>query len=211
MVWVIKMFLNECQILDRILRTDKSRIVIRPIIHSNQFNPASFDLRLGTEFKIIQNLKFTHIEPTDSNVEKNVKEYTGDYQITNPPDLFVIHPDEFVLASTLEFVRLPNDIGAKLDGRSGLGRLGLMIHSTAGFVDPGFSGNLTYELRNIGRVPIKLYPGIRIGQISFFKIEPTLIPYKGGYADTLGVASSKHFSDIEYYRIKEKINAEKEE
>ncbi|MPZ48953.1 MAG: dCTP deaminase [Dehalococcoidia bacterium] len=123
--------------------------------------PASVDLRLGREFRVFRNYRLPYID-----VKQEMPHLTELITIdeVNP---FILHPDEFVLAVTLERVEVPADLVGRLDGKSSLGRLGLIVHSTAGFVDPGFKGRLTLELRNIANLPITLYFGMPVSQISF--------------------------------------------
>ncbi len=136
------------------------RIVIDPL-DDQAIQPSSVDLRLGNSFRVFRNHTLSHID-----VKRDLSELTTlvDAQADDP---FILHPGEFVLGATLERVALGDDLVARLEGKSSLGRLGLLIHSTAGFVDPGFDGQLTLELSNVANLPITLYPGMRIGQISF--------------------------------------------
>src|SRR3954451_3042157 len=134
--------------------------------------PASIDLRLGDSFRVFHNHRVTAIDlrepPTNLTEEVVVAE----------GDPFAIHPGEFVLGRTLERVRIPNDVVARIEGKSSLGRLGLIVHATAGFVDPGFEGTLTLEITNLTRVPIKLYPHLAIAQLSFMTLDkPAEMPY----------------------------------
>ncbi len=134
--------------------------------------PASVDLRLGDSFRVFHNHRIAAIDlrqPPDNLTE----------EIAVPADgAFVIHPGEFCLGRTLEWVELPDDIVARIEGKSSLGRLGLIVHATAGFCDPGWKGTLTLELNNLTRVPIKLYPGLPIAQLSFMALDrPALRPY----------------------------------
>src|SRR4051794_8228185 len=134
--------------------------------------PASVDLRLGSTFRVFHNHRASAIDLRDppSNLTEEVK--------VAPDEPFVIHPGEFVLGRTLEWVELPDDVVARVEGKSSLGRLGLIVHATAGFVDPGWKGTLTLELNNLTRVPIKLYPGIAIAQLSFMALDrPAERPY----------------------------------
>jgi dCTP deaminase len=134
--------------------------------------PASVDLRLGDSFRVFHNHKVTAIDLRDppSNLTEEVVVPDG--------EAFVIHPGEFCLGRTLEFVQIPDDIVARIEGKSSLGRLGLIVHATAGFCDPGFEGTLTLELNNLTRVPIRLYPGLPIAQLSFMTLDrPALRPY----------------------------------
>ncbi|MGB1749867.1 MAG: dCTP deaminase [Dehalococcoidia bacterium] len=123
--------------------------------------PASVDFHLANTILVFRNSTLPYID-----LRKDVPNLTEEVEITEEVP-FMLHPGEFVLGSTLEKLTLPNDIVARIEGKSSLGRLGLMIHSTAGFIDPGWTGNLTLELANVSRLPITLYFGMRIGQISF--------------------------------------------
>ena len=147
---------------------DEGRIVIDPW-DPELVQPASVDLRLGGSFRVFHNHRTSAIdlrEPPTNLTE----EVTG--------EMFVIHPGEFVLGVTEEYVELPDDIVARIEGKSSLGRLGLIVHATAGFVDPGFKGTLTLEITNLTRVPIKLYPGLLIAQLSFMTLDaPAERPY----------------------------------
>ena len=136
------------------------RIVIDPL-DEGAVQPSSVDLRLGRSFRVFRNHTLGHID-----VKQDLSELTTLVE-ADADDPFILHPGEFVLGATLERVALPDDLVARLEGKSSLGRLGLLIHSTAGFVDPGFDGQLTLELSNVANLPITLYPGMRIGQISF--------------------------------------------
>jgi dCTP deaminase len=134
--------------------------------------PASVDLRLGDSFRVFHNHRAPAIDlrqPPENLTEEVIVQ--GD-------DAFVIHPGEFCLGRTLEWVELPDDIVARIEGKSSLGRLGLIVHATAGFCDPGWKGTLTLELNNLTRVPIKLYPGLLIAQLSFMALDrPAERPY----------------------------------
>jgi len=134
--------------------------------------PASVDLRLGDSFRVFHNHRATAIDLRDppSNLTEGVVVPDG--------EAFVIHPGEFCLGRTLEWVAIPDDIVARIEGKSSLGRLGLIVHATAGFCDPGFQGTLTLELNNLTRVPIRLYPGLPIAQLSFMTLDrPARRPY----------------------------------
>ena len=134
--------------------------------------PASVDLRLGNTFRVFHNHRAAAIDLDDPP-----KDLTEQVSIQDG-EPFVIHPGEFVLGRTLEWVELPDDIVARIEGKSSLGRLGLIVHATAGFVDPGFSGHVTLELANVATLPIKLYPGMKIGQFCFFRLtSPSEHPY----------------------------------
>ena len=143
---------------------EAGRIVVKPY-DSGQIQPSSIDLRLGDSFRVFHNHRVTAIdlrEPPDNLTEEVAIE---------PDEPFVIHPGEFCLGRTLEWVELPDDIVARVEGKSSIGRLGLIVHATAGFVDPGWKGTLTLELNNLTRVPIKLYSGLPIAQLSFMALD----------------------------------------
>lgn len=134
--------------------------------------PASVDLRLGNSFRVFHNHRTSAIDLRDppTNLTEHVPVDDG--------QAFVIHPGEFVLGVTVERVAIPDDIVARIEGKSSLGRLGLIVHATAGFVDPGFEGTLTLEITNLTRVPIKLYPRLPIAQLSFMELDaPAEVPY----------------------------------
>jgi dCTP deaminase len=134
--------------------------------------PASVDLRLGDSFRVFHNHRATVIDLRDppANLTEEVR--------TAPDEPFVIHPGEFCLGRTREWIELPDDVVARIEGKSSLGRLGLIVHATAGFCDPGWKGTLTLELNNLTRVPIRLYPGLPIAQLSFMALDaPALRPY----------------------------------
>ena len=134
--------------------------------------PSSIDVRLDRFFRLFDNHRYAHIDPAEEQEElTRFVEVSAD-------EAFVLHPGEFVLGSTYENVTLPDDIAARLEGKSSLGRLGLLTHSTAGFVDPGFTGHVTLELSNVATLPIKLWPGMKIGQLCFFQLSsPSENPY----------------------------------
>ena len=158
---------------DRSIREaiDAGRIVIDPL-GEGAVQPSSVDLRLDDSFRVFRNHTLGHID-----VKRDLSALTTLVD-ADADDPFILHPGEFVLGATLERVALPDDLVARLEGKSSLGRLGLLIHSTAGFVDPGFDGQLTLELSNVSNLPITLYPGMRIGQISFQQMTtPADTPY----------------------------------
>jgi dCTP deaminase len=150
---------------------DEGRIVIDPW-DASLVQPASVDLRLGDSFRVFHNHRVTAIDLREP--PRNLTE-----EVVVPEGVpFAIHPGEFVLGRTLEHVELPDDIVARIEGKSSLGRLGLIVHATAGFVDPGFRGSLTLEITNLTRVPIKLYAGLLIAQLSFMALDrPAERPY----------------------------------
>jgi dCTP deaminase len=127
--------------------------------------PSSVDLHLDADFRVFRNNRYAFID-----VRSSQPDLTEIVSIEHDDEPFILHPNEFVLGQTLEWVELPDDLVARLEGKSSLGRLGLLIHSTAGYVDPGWKGNLTLELSNVANLPIALYRGMKIGQISFFKM-----------------------------------------
>jgi dCTP deaminase len=161
---------------DRDIRAEieAGRIVIDPFV-PEAVQPSSVDLHLDNRFRVFRNNRYPYIDVREEQPElTELVEIGGD-------DPFILHPGEFVLGSTLERVQLPDDVVARLDGKSSLGRLGLLIHSTAGFVDPGWDGNLTLELSNVANLPITLYDGMRIGQISFQRMSS---PVEVAYGDS---------------------------
>ncbi len=160
---------------DRDIRAEieAGRIVIDPFT-PDAIQPSSVDLHLDRRFRVFRNSRYPYIDVRADQPElTELVEISGD-------EPFILHPGEFVLGSTLERVELPNDLVARLEGKSSLGRLGLLIHSTAGYVDPGWEGNLTLELSNVANLPITLYDGMKIGQISFQRLSS---PAEVGYGD----------------------------
>ena len=161
---------------DRDIRAalDAGRIALDPFDPA-LVQPSSVDVRLDRFFRLFDNHKYPHIDPAEEQPElTRLVEVDAD-------DAFVLHPGEFVLASTVEQVTLGTDIAARVEGKSSLGRLGLLTHATAGFVDPGFSGHVTLELSNVATLPIKLWPGMKIGQLCFFRLSsPSARPYGSG-------------------------------
>ena len=150
---------------------NEGRITIDPW-DEGLVQPASVDLRLGDSFRVFHNHRTSAIDLRDP--PENLTEEV----IVPEGESFVIHPGEFCLGRTLEWVELPDDIVARIEGKSSLGRLGLIVHATAGFCDPGWKGTLTLELNNLTRVPIKLYPGLEIAQLSFMTLDrPAARPY----------------------------------
>ena len=134
--------------------------------------PSSVDVRVDSRFRVFQNSRYPYID-----VRQPMEDLTELVEVEGD-EPFILHPGEFVLGQTLEKVTLPDDLVARLEGKSSLGRLGLLIHSTAGFVDSGFSGNLTLELSNVANLPITIYHGMPIGQISFMRMDgPVERPY----------------------------------
>ncbi|SDQ87057.1 dCTP deaminase [Arthrobacter crystallopoietes] len=152
-------------ISDRDIRAelDAERIVLDPFL-PEMIQPSSVDVRIDRFFRLFDNHKYAHIDP-----QLEQPDLTRLVEV-DPDEPFILHPGEFVLGSTYEMVTLPEDIAARLEGKSSLGRLGLLTHSTAGFIDPGFSGHVTLELSNMATLPIKLWPGSKIGQLCFFRL-----------------------------------------
>ena len=150
---------------------DAGRVVLEPY-EPAMVQPSSIDVRLDRLFRVFENHRYPHIDPAEEQSELTRQvEPVGD-------EPFILHPGEFVLGSTYEGVTLPDDVAARLEGKSSLGRLGLLTHSTAGFIDPGFSGHVTLELSNVATLPIKLWPGMKIGQLCFFRLSsPSEHPY----------------------------------
>jgi dCTP deaminase len=203
------MVLSDEEIVTEIL---KGNIIITPLFNGKQqIGSSSIDVRLGTEFRYIKTSKQTHFD-LNQPIEKIKDQIEGYSEIVhiNPMEPFILHPNDFVLASTLEYIIIPNHLTARLEGRSTWGRVGLQVHSTAGFVDPGFEGSLTFELNNMGKLPLPLYPGIRVGQLSFHKMNESrkLYATKDGskYARATGTKSSMFFEDYDYKRIIETKN-----
>ena len=158
---------------DRDLRAELAagRLAIDPFDDS-LVQPSSVDVRLDSLFRVFNNTRYTHIDPAQRQDELT--------SLVQPDDgePFVLHPGEFVLGSTLELVTLADDLAGRLEGKSSLGRLGLLTHSTAGFIDPGFSGHITLELSNVANLPITLWPGMKIGQLCILRLtSPAEHPY----------------------------------
>ena len=158
---------------DRDIRheVDHGRVRLDPY-DADMVQPSSVDVRLDRFFRVFENHRYPHIDPAvdQPDLTRGV-EPEGD-------EPFILHPGEFVLGSTYEQVTLPDDIAARLEGKSSLGRLGLLTHSTAGFIDPGFQGHVTLERSNVATLPIKLWPGMKIGQLCFFRLSsPAQDPY----------------------------------
>lgn len=147
------------------------RIQISPF-KEDQIQPASYDVRLDRRFLVFRNYKYTCIDP------KAVQEDLTELVEVADDEPFIVHPGEFILGSTSERLGLAGDIAAQLGGKSSLGRLGLIVHATAGFIDPGFAGSITLELSNVANLPIRLYPGMKVAQVSFFAMtSPADRPY----------------------------------
>jgi dCTP deaminase len=180
---------------------DKGRVVLEPY-DLNMIQPSSVDVRLDRLFRTFENHKYAHIDPAE-----NQPELTREVAVEGN-DPFILHPGEFVLGSTYEVISLPDDIAGRLEGKSSLGRLGLLTHSTAGFIDPGFSGHVTLELSNVATLPIKLWPGMKIGQLCLFRLEsPAEHPYGSAvygsrYQGQRGPTPSKAYLNFHKTNIK---------
>jgi dCTP deaminase len=181
---------------DRSIREaiDAGRIVIEPF-DARCIQPSSVDLHVDSQFRVFANSRYPFID-----VKQEMPDLTEMVEV-KPDEPFILHPGEFVLGSTLERVSVPNDLVARLEGKSSLGRLGLLIHSTAGYVDPGWDGYLTLELSNVANLPITLYPGMKIGQISFFMLTTEAdVPYGSAgnkYQGQRGPTPSRFFRDFD--------------
>jgi dCTP deaminase len=158
---------------DRTIRrlVDEGRIGVEPF-DPGLMQPSSLDVRVDRLFRVFRNSRYPYID-----VKTEQEELTELVEV-QPDEAFILHPGEFVLGSTLERITLPDDLVARLEGKSSLGRLGLLIHSTAGFIDPGWDGHVTLELSNVANLPITIYPAMKIGQLSFVQLsEPAEHPY----------------------------------
>ncbi|GAA4402244.1 dCTP deaminase [Ornithinibacter aureus] len=182
---------------DRDIRAeiDNGRVVLDPWDPA-MIQPSSIDVRLDKYFRLFDNHKYPVIDPSQDQPD-----LTRLVEV-DPSDGFVLHPGEFVLGSTLEAVTLPDDLAARVEGKSSLGRLGLLTHATAGFVDPGFTGHVTLELSNVATLPIMLWPGMKIGQLAFFRLSsPAEHPYGSAtygshYQGQRGPTASRSFASF---------------
>jgi dCTP deaminase len=197
--------LSDWEIVQALLNGD---IIITPLMNGKeQIGGSAVDLRLGTEFKLIRIVKQTHFDLSvaEEQIKDQVQEYTEIVHVA-PMQPFILHPDEFALGSTLEYIVLPDNIAGRLEGRSTWGRVGLQVHSTAGLVDPGFQGTLTFELHNMGKLPLPLYPGVRIAQISFHRCAPVSEKYvdkaSAKYARSTGTKDTMFYEDYEFRQIR---------
>ncbi|MHB8273767.1 MAG: dCTP deaminase [Dermatophilaceae bacterium] len=174
---------------------DSGRVRLEPYDEA-MVQPSSIDVRLDKYFRLFDNHKYPFIDPAEDQPD-----LTRLIEIERA-EPFILHPGEFVLGSTFEVVTMPDDLAARLEGKSSLGRLGLLTHSTAGFVDPGFSGHVTLELSNVATLPIKLWPGMRVGQLCFFRLSsPTENPYGSAkygsrYQGQRGPTASRSFQNF---------------
>ncbi len=176
------------------------RVGIEPF-DPGMVQPSSVDVRLDRFFRVFENHKYSEIDPS---IEQ--PELTRELEVA-ADEHFILHPGEFVLASTYEVITLPDDIAGRLEGKSSLGRLGLLTHSTAGFIDPGFSGHITLELSNVANLPVKLFPGMKIGQLCLIKLSsPAEHPYGSAvygsrYQGQRGPTPSKSWLNFHKSRI----------
>ncbi len=174
---------------------EAGRIVIEPL-GEGCIQPSSVDLHIDRLFRVFKNHTMGHID-----VKQDLDDLTELVEV-GEDDVFILHPGEFVLASTLERIRLPDDLVARLEGKSSLGRLGLLIHSTAGFIDPGWDGHVTLELSNVANLPITIYYAMKIGQLSFVQLtEPAETPYGAGklgskYQGQQGPTPSRYYENF---------------
>ena len=178
---------------------ESGRVKVEPFDDA-MLQPSSVDVRLDRFFRVFENHKYSVIDPAAEQPDlTKAVELKGDEE-------FILHPGEFVLASTYEVITLPDDVAGRLEGKSSLGRLGLLTHSTAGFIDPGFSGHITLELSNVANLPVKLYPGMKIGQLCLFKLSsPAENPYGSAkygsrYQNQRGPTASKSW--LNFHRTK---------
>jgi dCTP deaminase len=187
-----KMILSDRDIRKAI---DSGDIGIEPFDEAD-IQPSSVDLHVDRFFRTFHNFRHAHID-----VKKQMDDLTELVEVKED-EAFILHPGEFVLGSTLEEVRLPNDVVGRLEGKSSLGRLGLLIHSTAGVVDPGFAGNLTLELSNVANLPITIYPKMKIGQLTFFQLSSAADKPYGSedvgskYQDQRGPTPSRYYENF---------------
>jgi dCTP deaminase len=174
---------------------EEGRIEIDPY-DAALLQPSSVDVRVDRYFRVFRNNLYPFID-----VKQAQEDLTELVEVDGDP--FILHPGEFVLGSTLERVRLPDDLVARLEGKSSLGRLGLLIHSTAGFIDPGWDGHVTLELSNVANLPITIYPEMKIGQLSFMELtEAAASPYGSGaigskYQGQKGPTPSRYYRNFE--------------
>jgi len=188
---------------DRDIRTEikSGRVVVEPFDEA-MIQPSSVDVRLDKFFRVFENHKYSVIDPSIEQPELTRE------VIAEGDEAFILHPGEFVLASTYEVITLPDDIAGRLEGKSSLGRLGLLTHSTAGFIDPGFSGHITLELSNVANLPVKLFPGMKIGQLCLIKLSsPAEHPYGSAiyssrYQGQRGPTPSRSFMNFHKSKIK---------
>jgi dCTP deaminase len=194
---LLSVLLSDRDILAEI---NTGRLMLDPF-DREMIQPSSIDVRLDRFFRVFENHRYPHIDPSIEQPDLT--------RMVEPPgdEPFILHPGEFVLASTYEVITLPDDLASRLEGKSSLGRLGLLTHSTAGFIDPGFSGHVTLELSNVATLPIKLWPGMKIGQLCVFKLSsPAEHPYGSAkygsrYQGQRGPTPSRSFRNFHRTKI----------
>ncbi|MFC6988012.1 dCTP deaminase [Haloplanus sp. GCM10025708] len=193
------MILSDADILSRL---ESGSLVIDPLDDvAQQVQPASVDLRLGEEFLEFQRTNISCIHP---NREEEISDYITE-TVVDDGDEFILHPGDFVLGTTKERVEVPADLVANVEGRSSLGRLAVVVHATAGYIDPGYRGQVTLELSNLGTAPVALTPGMRISQLVFTELKsPADRPYGAArgskYQDQRGPQASRIGDDPEFDR-----------
>ncbi len=188
---------------DRDIRAqiNDKRVGVEPFDEA-MIQPSSVDVRLDKFFRVFENHMYEVIDPSLEQPELTRE------IIAEDGEAFILHPGEFVLASTYEVITLPDDIAGRLEGKSSLGRLGLLTHSTAGFIDPGFSGHITLELSNVANLPVKLYPGMKIGQLCLIKLSSAAehpygsAQYLNRYQGQRGPTPSRSFMNFHRSTIK---------
>jgi dCTP deaminase len=162
--------------------------------NSDQLQPASYDFRLGNEFWVPERSSTTGVYPWDRQNKLHRHLTLG----TSMQRHYTLHPGDFILGTTVEHVQIPDDLSCQVSGKSSLGRLGLLVHVTAGFVDPGFRGQVTLELANLGSLPIVLEPKMLVGQFTFIRLDtPATSPYNGRYQDQIGATVSRYHQNYE--------------
>lgn len=194
--------LSTKSIIERLFHEDPlKRLVITPIInHETQITHGSIDLRLGTEFIIAKRTKYHLLDPLQEDIGSRIEQYQDKIYI-GYKGKFILQPRQFVLGSTLEYIKLPNDLLGYVIGRSSWGRVGLII-ATATMVGPGFAGSLTLELVNLGEADLALYPGTRIAQLVLHTLDQEDTGYIGKpdskYIGAVGPEFSKIYADKEW-------------
>jgi len=172
-------------------------LLIKPFKKEN-VQPSSYDVRLATKFRVFKNLHQPYIDIKNKSLDTVSELITA-----NEKDGLIIHPGEFILGSTMEYLEIPNNLVAELQGRSSLGRIGLVIHSMSGYIDPGFKGHITFHITNLSNTPIKIYPKFRVAQLVFYKMTtPAEIPYgdsrlNSKYQNQTDPTASRLFKDFE--------------
>lgn len=172
---------------------DPERLVVTPIVDPGQIGSTTIDVRLGTRWQTLNSALFQSLDPRrpPERLEHLLQTASNEFLLTaGMPEDIVLHPGQLILVLTLEYLHLPTDLWAELDGRSTYARVGLQTHATAGMIDPGFQGFLTFELQNTGTVPLSLFPGQRVGQLAFFHVQGVENPY----GEKRGAAYSEQYS-----------------